>query len=815
MSVEITCGKCGEKIKDMKMLKSLKDVLNPTNGKCPSCGQKLSTSEFSLDVEEKWSQCDLFFKIFYFFVIVTYCNVFFFENHSSHKSYLLLNLDLVMTMSEEELEMNVDLDSDDDDLDADLDSDDDSDPKRGGILQSTSKRVRMIISVMASPNRIDILRILNSKGPLTYSELKSLAGFKSKKESGKFAYHLRKLLRQSLVALNKSERRYTITNLGKLVLSLARQIEERSIIESGKMYVRTSGESIEEFNSHKIIQSLVREGSLPLELAQKITEEVENRIYKYQTTYLTGAVIRDMVNSVLLEHGHEEYRNKLARLGMPVFDVQEMVSNLDDVDNGAEGLLFNAGQKIFAEHLLTNVLPKDVADNHLSGDLHISNPGVWSMIPDTIFVNVKELLDDGLDLGGKYLDVSRISASKQLNEITSSLSVIISLLSKEASQEIVLDGLVSLFTKHSKSLPELEVSLTAAFSTASTTSKYNKSSTNISIRLQLGTDTKIINSIINAYKNYVAITPIPKVGLIIDNEKGKITDVSQSLSEILLLGGKVMIAKGQTASNGVTNGSTKSSSSLAINLQSVSINLPRLAFESNKDETYFRARLALLMKPALATMALRKKEISDLTRRGLNPILAKNTQYMQRSSVSLVINLVGLKESVFNILGFKDNKDGRAILHKVIETAVDVGAKKGKELGDNVTICMTETEGSSRFATLDGEKYGKNSSLNSMESDYYSQGTVINSSEISDYTPKTEIISESNKISKLLNGGLLVTLDIDKNLKADQIKKSIEKTAELVPSFKLVRKTPICGECGFKDEPYEEKCPKCKSPWIV
>ena len=124
-----------------------------------------------------------------------------------------------------------------------------SESRRDGILESASKRVRMIFSVMASPNRIDILRILNSKGPLTYSELKSLAGFKSKKESGKFAYHLRKLLRKSLVALNKAERRYTITNLGKLVLSLARQIEERSIIESGKMYVRTSRHSIEEFNS--------------------------------------------------------------------------------------------------------------------------------------------------------------------------------------------------------------------------------------------------------------------------------------------------------------------------------------------------------------------------------------------------------------------------------------------------------------------------------------------------------------------------------------------------------------------------------------
>jgi len=688
-------------------------------------------------------------------------------------------------------------------------------PKRSGILQSTSKRVRMIFSVMASPNRIDILRILNSKGPLTYSELKSLAGFKSKKESGKFAYHLRKLLRQSLVALNKSERRYTITNLGKLVLSLARQIEERSIIESGKMYVRTSHESIEEFNSHKIIQSLVREGSLPLELAQKITEEVENRIYKYQTTYLTGSLIREMVNSVLLEHGHEEYRNKLARLGLPVYDVQEMFTNLDNVDNGTEGLLFNTGQRVFAEHLLTNILPKDVADSHLSGDLHISNPGIWSMIPDTIFVNVKELIEDGVILGGKYLDVSRIPSSKSLDDITSSLSIIISLLSKEASQEIVLDGLIQLFTKHSKNIAELEQKLTDAFATASTTSKYSKKSTTVSIKLQLGSDLKIVNAIINAYKNYTKITPIPKIGLIVDYDKGKVTDVSETLAEIISIGGKVMFAKGEVSSYGILNDSTKSSGPLAITLQSVSINLPRLAFESNKDETYFRARLALLMKPALSSMALRKKDISDLTRRGLNPILAKNTQYMQRSSVSLIVNLVGLKESVFNILGFQDNKEGRDVLNKVIETAVDVATKKGKELGDTVAISMVETEGSARFANLDGEKYGKNSALSSLDRDSYSQGIIIKASEISELTNKSEIISECNKLSKLLNGGLLVSLEIDKNSSNAEIKKSIEKAAELTNSFKPVKKIAICGECGFKDQPFVDKCPKCKSPYVI
>ena len=56
---------------------------------------------------------------------------------------------------DEELDLEIDADTDDD-----LELGDDT-SEGGGMLQSTSKRVRMIFSVMASPNRIDILRILN------------------------------------------------------------------------------------------------------------------------------------------------------------------------------------------------------------------------------------------------------------------------------------------------------------------------------------------------------------------------------------------------------------------------------------------------------------------------------------------------------------------------------------------------------------------------------------------------------------------------------------------------------------------------------
>ena len=73
-----------------------------------------------------------------------------------------------LDLEEVDLESDMDVDDmtgidDDDDLSLD------EEPSGNQVLQSTSKRVRMIFSVMASPNRIDILRILNSKGPLTYS----------------------------------------------------------------------------------------------------------------------------------------------------------------------------------------------------------------------------------------------------------------------------------------------------------------------------------------------------------------------------------------------------------------------------------------------------------------------------------------------------------------------------------------------------------------------------------------------------------------------------------------------------------------------
>ena len=188
---------------------------------------------------------------------------------------------------------------------------------------------------------------------------------------------------------------------------------------------------------------------------------------------------------------------------------------------------------------------------------------------------------------------------------------------------------------------------------------------------------------------------------------------------------------------------------------------------------------------------------------------------MQHGTASLVVNLIGLQNAVFGILGFKDNKEGQDILHKVVQTAVDIASKKGKELGIDVIVGMTDSDGSDRFISLDGEKYGKSSVQEITDTEAYSQGMVFDIDTISNLTGKSIEITECNKISKILSGNLSVQIAIPKGTGVDRIKKVIEKASGITSSFKPVMPVSTCGNCGFKDGKLSEKCPNCKSTYII
>ena len=684
-----------------------------------------------------------------------------------------------------------------------------SEIKPSGILQA-AKRVRMIFSVMASPNRIDILRILNSKGPLTYSELKSLAGFKSKKESGKFAYHLRKLLRQSLVALNKAERRYTITNLGKLVLSLARQIEERSIIESGKMYVRTSRHSIEEFNSNRITQSLVREANMPLEQAHKITEEVENKVYKFQTVYLTSSLIRETVNSILIEHGYEEFRSKLARLGLPGSDISDMFSNPIYSKNGIEGILSETSMAVFSENLLFNVLPKDITDMHLAGELNISNTGLWNLMPDTVFIDTRNIIENGLNFKGKYLNVSRIKPIRTLDDITAILPVLISVLSRETSREIILDNFISsISNKIQNNNDEIESIFSRALISSSTSRSYSSSGFPV-ITFPISLDgSSITRSILGAYVKYLEYTPSPTIGLsLVGNDLDSVKRNSDLICNIVKNGGILSISRNFRSHTGIVKTLADEKSSSVISLQSLAINLPRLAYQSNKDETYFRARLALMIKPAISALLARKNSIIEMMRREMLPVLANMTQMMNLSKMNLVINLTGIRESVYNILGHEF--DGEEIIQKILHTAVEVATDQGNQAGaDPVRIAMITDDSNTRLASLDSEKYGNmyRQAGDEMMIKSYSQGLLISGRDL--LSNPDSIIESSNSIDTLLNGGTSLNVDVS-DLTDSELMDCIDKSRDF-NFFRPIYRNKVCSSCGAKISMTSEVCQSCGS----
>ena len=679
----------------------------------------------------------------------------------------------------------------------------------------TSKRVRTIYSVIASSNRLDILRILNSKGPLSYSELKTLAGFKSKKESGKFAYHLRKLVKQMLVTLNRSERRYNVTNLGRLILNLTRQIEEQSVIESGKIYVRTSKEMMEEFKPDKILQALVKEAGMPVDLAQKMTSEAEARLYKFQTSYLTAPLIREIVNALLIEHGYEEYRHKLTRIGLPIHDVTQMLKQSTRSDNGVSSLVTQTSKEVFSEYLLLNQLSRDVTDAHLSGDIHISNLGVWGLKPDTIFVNLSSLPTQGIKVKGKLLSSVKINKAENFSDSIANMVLLTTELSKEINVEIAYNNFIDYITSFvDNKMSSSKDSLIQMFKMISQVVSDDTSpfvSINLNVQKNSKIDdkqlTKLHKLILESYEEYIQTIAIPKITLILPLSNSQDTEISKKVFTIIKKGGYIAInadTKNNFSYTGINKSMIKNSAGGNIILHAVSINLPRLAYESNKDDTYFRAKVNLILKTAISALSTRREIIDDMTGKGLLPLLNINTGIISSQKIPLVINFTGLDEAIYSLLGTKSSSKERGKLAgKIIDTAMEEITNSGKRLGEEFGLSSIVDDSAKRFANIDIEKFGKARVINKANSREYQQSIILDLDE-------QEKIDEMNGYINKFKGGYSVYIDTS-NSTIKNFQEMTNKISKKVGFFKYHCKLRVCISCAYKNVYNTEKCSNCNS----
>jgi len=685
-------------------------------------------------------------------------------------------------------------------------------------MQAAPRRVRTIYSVIASPQRLDILKILNVKGPLTYSALKSLAGFKSKKESGKFAYHLRKLVRQLLIQLNRQERKYTVTNLGRLVLNLTRQIEEQSLIESGKLYVRTTRQAMEEFNADKILQSLVKEAGMPVELAQKITSETESRLYKFQTQYLTAPLIREMVNSLLVEQNLEEYRHKLTRLGLPVYDVTQLLTKAGGDGGDAEFLLHQTGKSVFSEYLLLEQLPRDVSDAHLNGDIHISEAGTWALIPDTIFLDLLSVRASGFNPKGRLPGVPILRSPGNLEEAINVIANITPLIKKEANQEIVYRNFLQYLAQFTRSRTKKEVAdaLVKFFDQVSSVLQpMQRPSVTLHLDLYVRDDAgrelmeKTLAATLDAYRDYVEQVPRPELRLLLAKpHKSEDSSYLKDAAAIIFHGGKVaFLPTGQKRSSLGINLDVLPPDHQGDNvsvLHNLGINLPRLSYESNQDETYFRAKLSMLMGVASDALITRRRLLERVMNKGLLPALSFGSDNVSSDAMPLVMNLVGLDEALIGLTREAAPAARADLASKILATASQSAAEKSGK-SERLGIALIEEEGSARLAALDSERYGR-ANLQSLERRGYSQAARLTMEDLNN----AETVNYVSKLSQGALGGLSVYLDAT-SLDLRGIYNLALNASPKLEFFGIERLVSFCRNCGSKLPAKTERCTKCRS----
>jgi len=151
--------------------------------------------------------------------------------------------------------------------------------------------------------------------------------------------------------------------------------------------VRTTDGHLMEWDRNAIVHQLRKETKLgeqfhlkpaiTEEEAREIAKETEKRIKDMGVKFLSGPLVRELVNIILLERGHTEWRNISTRVGTPVYDAYkiDMGTGFEAKDNAnlqenAETSHKKKADKMSKEQYLL-MLPPKLADAHLNGDIHI------------------------------------------------------------------------------------------------------------------------------------------------------------------------------------------------------------------------------------------------------------------------------------------------------------------------------------------------------------------------------------------------------------------------------------------------------------
>jgi anaerobic ribonucleoside-triphosphate reductase len=712
-----------------------------------------------------------------------------------------------------------------------------------------------VLKAVSSPLRLQILNLVFDKGDLSYTELMNSLKMNPSRDAGRFAYHLKFLLKADLLEADAETKKYCLTDLGKMVLDVAVRVEKKAFKPRG-MLVRTSHFTLEEFDANKIANSLIKEAKVPPELAKKAAKEAEKRLLKSKTKYLTAPLVREVVNAILVEKGFEDYRHKLTRLGMPVHEVTALI----DAKNRARdstAILSKAGKTVLSEYTLLNVFPRDIADAHVSGAIHVKGLGTWILKPNEVIHDLRFFFQHGL----KRKSPLQLS-SEPPQSFESALSIAFNVLlhaSRETDEtqtcpyfnvflapfvkgvdtaEIkeILRLFILNINQHADTTLGLELTIpkfvadkAAVGPQGKTFGKYGdfaeESRLLASLTLEVFTEESFPKPLLN-----------PKLVLKVNKE----TLADENARDLLLKAHTLAAERGTVYfANALQKGEksavfSASGCKLEADLTEdwetdtlrtgclgvVTVNLPRIVHESEKDKNKFFEILKERCEMAARALKIKYRGLRQHGK-GALPFITQSSNgdtYFRLENCSRIINLAGFREAVEAFCEQSINheesvKFAEELVQNLLAFKRKFSRRHGKRLFPAV---LRSFEASVRLAQLDIEKYGvaKVKFSGTREKPFYSTTKRL-SLQIANfpYIP-SESLETEQKLKGLNAGGGLSIIELENgDCKPEELMKFTERLVEnqSLEFFTYNRISTYCDNCKKSWFGVLHKCPSCGS----
>jgi len=708
-----------------------------------------------------------------------------------------------------------------------------------------------ILNAASSPVRLRILKLLKSKGPLPYTEIMSTLGLDPIRDAGKFVYHLKSVTGTHLVTLDKNSKKYAITELGEIVVNFERDLEEYVAAKKGKLYVRTSRLSLEEFEREKIANSLINEAGVPYELAQEIAAEAEERLLRLRTSYLTAPLIREFINAILIEKRLEDYRHRLTRLGMPVHDVSELLKYSSEKMLNAQTVVTTAGSSVIEEYALLNALPRNIADAHLSGALHIDSLGEWVLKPSEMIHDLRWFLKNGLPTKKPPSTLQGALATAQVvyqlarNEVAGEqcfdmfnifLAPYTSKLTKEQLRDALYEFLTStrqdaysqdsggLSLGFELTIPSFLRDVEAVGPSNSSAGKYSDYAEQANEILETAVDAAIeasqekplfnprfifkvrglqsrdkkYDSLLFKIHQLTAKTFLPYFASLEDEEKVAYTATGLRIDDSW-------------------TGNWEDDCMRTGNAGTIFLNLPRIAYDSHRKIDRFQNILEAHLN-LVADAFQRKKEIlRERLQQSLLPLLSGSagTPYFIEKNATYTIGFLGLHESAKTFIGSSiyENEKSLEFAMRILKEINDFAEATSKKLGIRLVAAQRpQDEASARLAKLDMMKYGPGQVWAEGIRDY-PYYTDLSTVPLSTKIELQQRMDLENKVQAHSPGGHLASVSLVPT--EQDPKKLMDLTLQLCSSglhfFTYTCNCAYCRRCNRTFQGKASTCPQCGS----